>query len=244
METVLIKEQYKVIRVLYTAEHFAAVLATDITSSLNEQCVLNIYDGNLLKPYLTYFSDLKHCPEFVELFVRDESVVAVFRYARGKNIDSIFYRGNKRTNSENIEAADLLIEKAISVADYPPNVGCPLLLSENTGYEETNRTFVFTHVIFPFPPMNPREQVLLLSDQLKKIIRIRYDTSLAARTFIRDFQQKIYESVPELSSEWHTVREGLIKEASVTESSSLAARIINIIKINVVDFFRRLTGIK
>lgn len=244
METLIVKGRYKVIRVLRTGEHFAAVQAVDITDSSNGQVILNIYDGPLLKPYIGYIEGLRHCAEYVELFLFEESAVAVFRYREGKNIDSTFCLGHKVPLSECMKAAGRLIEKTIAISDYPPNVSCPLLMTEQLFYAEKQADFSFSHIIVPLPEMNARELCLLLTDQLRKILTIRYDTPLALRRLIRRMDRCPYTSVLQLSSSWHEIIPEVEKEAAVLNEGNLLKKIPKILELNVRDVMERIFNSK
>lgn len=244
METLIVKGKYKVIRVLRTEDHFAACVAVDITDPGNGKVLLDIYDGELLKPYIGYFSGLRHCAEFQDLFLFEESAVAVFSYAEGKTVDDAFFMGHRVPLPDCIEAADRLVEKTIAISDWPANVSCPLLLTEQLLYEKHQNDFRFSYVIVPLPKMNERELCLLLSDQLKKILMIRIDTPLKVREFVRSLDDTPYESVLKLSSVWHTVREEIRGEAALSAKGNILSRLSDIIRINIRDYMDRRKKLK
>ena len=239
MDTLIVKGKYKVIRILRTEEHYAACEAVDISDPGNGKVILNIYDGELIKPYIGYIEGLRHCADYIEMFLSDESAVAAFRYTEGKNIDTVFFMGHKVPALECFECADRLIEKAIAVSDYSPNVSCPLLMTDQLLYEKNQKDFKFLYMIVPLPEMNERELCLLLEDQLKKILVIRYDTPLQMRRFVRKMEGASFETVIRLSSVWHAERTQIREEIEALSEKGFLARIFDIIRINFRDFIEK-----
>ena len=239
MNTLIVKGKYKVIRVLRTEEHYAACEAVDISDPGNGKVILNIYDGELIKPYIGYIEGLRHCAEYIEMFLSDESAVAAFRYTEGKNIDTVFFMGHKVPALECFECADRLIEKAIAISDYPSNVSCPLLMTDQLLYEKNQKDFKFLYMIVPLSEMNERELCLLLEDQLKKILAIRYDTPLKLRRFVREMEGTSFETVIRLSSFWHAERAEIREEIEDFSNKGFLARIFGIIRINFRDFIEK-----
>ena len=239
MNTLIVKGKYKVIRILRTEEHYAACEAVDISDPGNGKVILNIYDGELIKPYIGYIEGLRHCAEYIEMFLSDESAVAAFRYTEGKNIDTVFFMGHKVPALECFECADRLIEKAIAISDYPSNVSCPLLMTDQLLYEKNQKDFKFLYMIVPLSEMNERELCLLLEDQLKKILAIRYDTPLKLRRFVREMEGTSFETVIRLSSFWHAERAEIREEIEDFSNKGFLARIFGIIRINFRDFIEK-----
>ena len=239
MNTLIVKGKYKVIRILRTEEHYAACEAVDISDPGNGKVILNIYDGELIKPYIGYIEGLRHCAEYIEMFLSDESAVAAFRYTEGKNIDTVFFMGHKVPALECFECADRLIEKAIAISDYPSNVSCPLLMTDQLLYEKNQKDFKFLYMIVPLSEMNERELCLLLEDQLKKILAIRYDTPLKLRRFVREMEGTSFETVIRLSSFWHAERAEIREEIEDFSNKGFLARTFGIIRINFRDFIEK-----
>ena len=62
MDTMLVRERYKVVQVLDVRENYAFVEAVDILDREKNSCLLNIYEGPLLRAYLPCFDQLGACP--------------------------------------------------------------------------------------------------------------------------------------------------------------------------------------
>ena len=240
MDTILLKEQYKIVRVLELQEHFAAVHAVDITSRSNDQCIINIYDGELLKPYIGYYSGLVNFAGYKGMFVRDESLAAVFSFRDGEEIDRVFFRGNKVKSSECIDYADQLFKLTLSVSDQPPEIICPLLLSRQLRFVKAEKGFVFHAVVVPTEGMNQREMALLLRDQILKLLCVKFDTVWAVRCYVRELKHAEVRSVVQLYTRWCEVRKSMKREAEKLDSSGFVNRVVHLLWLNIKDVYYNL----
>ena len=93
MDTVMVRERYKIVRVLEAENDYAFAESVDITERETPVRLLNIYEGEWLPVYARIFSDLQDCPAFCEAFLVEDSLVAAFLPCRGVEIDRVFYRG-------------------------------------------------------------------------------------------------------------------------------------------------------
>ena len=93
MESVLVRERYKIARVLEAADGYAFAEAVDIADRETSVRLLNIYEGEWLPVYARIFADMNVCPAFCEAFLSGDSLTAVFQSSRGVAIDRVFYRG-------------------------------------------------------------------------------------------------------------------------------------------------------
>ena len=136
MDTMLVRERYKVVQVLDVRENYAFVEAVDILDREKNSCLLNIYEGPLLRAYLPCFDRLDACPDFQGVFLEGESLAAVFRYRAGPSIDQVFYRGDRHPWRERLAYAQELLHQVLNMADLPAQVSCAALLSENVLVDE------------------------------------------------------------------------------------------------------------
>ena len=95
MEAMLVRERYKIVRVLEARENYAFAEAVDILDREKHTCLLNIYEGPLLRAYLPCFDQMQGCPAFQGMFLDGESLVTVFVDCKGVPIDQVFYRGDR-----------------------------------------------------------------------------------------------------------------------------------------------------
>ena len=93
MGAMLVRERYKVVWVLDAREDYAFAEAVDILDREKGACLLNIYEGPLLRAYLPCFDQMQNCPAFRGMFLDGESLVTVFDTCGGEPIDRVFYRG-------------------------------------------------------------------------------------------------------------------------------------------------------
>ena len=173
MDTLLVREQYKVVRVTDSRENYAFAEAVDILDREMSGCLLNLYEGPLLRRYLPCFDRLKGSAAFRDLFLEGESLVTVFRDCGGDPIDQVFYLGDSHHWTERLYYAGELMEQVLNLSDLPPEMACALLLSENVRVDRRNRSICLRFHAVPMEEMNRREIVYLATDQLRKILRVR-----------------------------------------------------------------------
>ena len=176
MEAILVRERYKVVRVADSRENYAIDIRIDILDREMGGCLLNLYEGPLLRRYLPCFDRLESCPAFKGMFLDGESLVAAFQDCGGAPIDQVFYKGDSHSWQERLYYAGELLQAVLNLADLPPEAACPLLLSDNVRVDEINRRICLRFHIVPMEGMNAREAVFLAADQIRKILRPRFSS--------------------------------------------------------------------
>ena len=182
MEALLVRERYKVVRVLRAEECYAFAEAVDILDREKGTCLLNIYEGPLLRTYLPYFDQMQSCPAFRGMFLDGESLVTVFDDCVGTPIDQVFYRGDRHHWRTRLDYAQRLLHQALSMADLPAAVSCAAMLSENVRIDFKSGTLALRFQVVPLEGMVPRELVYLTCDQLRKVVLPRGGVDAAGRT--------------------------------------------------------------
>ena len=159
METILIRERYKVVRVLCAAEEYACVEAVDIQDRETPVCLLNLYEGEQFHRYGKIYASMKleDCPALRRIFLDGETLVAVFDSSRGDNIDQMFYRGDRRSWQERLDYAEALLHAALTLANLPPELNCPAMCTENLFFAPGVAAVRFRFLIAPTEGMNARE---------------------------------------------------------------------------------------
>ena len=173
MDAMLVRERYKVVRVPDSREDYAFAEAVDILDREMSGCLLNLYEGPLLRRYLPCFDHLKGCAALKNVFVDGETLVAVFQDCGGAPIDQVFYKGDRHSWQDRLYYAGQLCQEVLNLADYPQEVACALLLSDNVRVDQVNRAIVLRFHAAPLEDMNPRETAYLAGDQLQKILHPR-----------------------------------------------------------------------
>jgi len=205
----LIRERYKVIQVLDVQENYVFLQAVDIQDREKQSCFLNLYDGPLLPVYLDCFDRLEGFPGYLRMFSEGDSLAAVFQTAWGSSIDHVFYKGARHPWRVRMEFAEQLLHTALSLAALPPQVSCPLLLSDNILIDlEEGRLRLRWHLV-PMEGMTPRELVYLAADQLKKILLERFDSPMEELMFLRTLDRGTCLTVVQLYALWKREREGI-----------------------------------
>lgn len=202
MEAMLVRERYKVVRVSDVRENYAFAEAVDILDREKSGCLLNLYEGPLLRAYLHCFDQMAACPAFLRIFLEGESLVTVFQDCAGTPIDQVFYRGDKHDWQTRLEYAEKLFHQALNMADLPPEVSCAVFLSENLLVDEKNRELRLRYHVLPLEGMNPRELVYLTCDQVKKILLSRFSSPRAELEFLDELDRGICLNVVQLYALW------------------------------------------
>jgi len=209
LDTMLIRERYKVVRVLEAQEYYAFMEAVDIQDRENNTCLLNVYEGPLLRRYLDCFEQMSDCPGFQRIFLAGESLVAVFDECLGRTIDEVFYLGAEHNWKTRLVYTELLLHKALSLANLPPLVSCAAFLSENVFVDLPGDRVRLRYRVRPMEDMNRRELALLAGDQVKKILLGGFSAPEEELVFLNRLDDGSFESVVQLYSLWHAEREKL-----------------------------------
>lgn len=210
-ENVFVRERYKVVRVLKLSKDYACVQAVDILDREGRTCLLNLYEGEPLKRSVQSFDKLGACGDFIEMFLEGNCLVTVFQYREGRDIDEVFYLGDRHAWRDRIEYADQLLHNALNMADLPPEVSCAAMLSENVIVSEASRTLTQRFVAPPMEGMNARELVYLTCDQLRKILRRRAKSPYEELSLLNELEWRAIPGVVQLYAIWRERRRGLIE---------------------------------
>lgn len=208
----LVRERYKVVRVTDSREDYAFAEAVDILDREMSGCLLNLYEGPLLRRYLDCFDHLSGCPAFQGMFLEGESLVAVFQDCAGVPIDQVFYLGDSHSWQERLFYAGALFQAVLNLADLSPEVACALLLSENVRVDQTNRRICLRFHVVPMEEMNAREAAYLAGDQARKILRPRWTSPREELELLDELERGSCTSPVQLYALWRS-RGGEIREA-------------------------------
>lgn len=202
MEAMLIRERYKVIRVLDARESYAFLEAVDIQDREKGTCFFNLYEGPLLREFLNCFDRLSDCPEYRGMFVAGDTLVSVFDRCEGRTIDEVFRRGADYDWKTRLTYAELMLHKALSLANLPPEVSCAALLSDNVLVDLPGERIQLRYHVVPLEGMNPRELAWLAADQVKKILLPRFGSPLEELEFLEEAGSGACASVIRLYALW------------------------------------------
>ena len=172
METILIRERYKIVRILYQKQDYMLAEAVDIQDRETPVCLINLYAGSLLHRYGRIYAGLQNgqCAAFQRVFLESDTLAAVFSDARGIPIDQMFFKGDRWRWPERLEYAELLLHAALLLEELPPEIGCAALCSENVLFPAYRRAVELRFAVPPMGEMNRRELALLAGDHLRKML--------------------------------------------------------------------------
>ena len=193
---------------------YALLEAVDITDRETPSCLLNLYEGELLHRYARICTGItrEDCPAFRGMFLERGTLVAAFDRSRGVAIDSLFYRGDSWKWEERMDCAELLLNKALSLANLPPEVGCAALFSDNLLFDPDNRKLEIRWMLRPLEEMNPRETALLAADQVKKILRPSPAAGPEEQQFLNELEAAAFPNVVALYGRWREAEKAMRKE--------------------------------
>lgn len=224
MQTMLIRERYKVTRSLATGEEYAFLECVDIRDREKKACHLNLYEGSCLPVYLDIYDRLGDQPGFREMFIADGTLVGVFDAVDGPNIDQVFYRGAEVSWQDRMEFAELLLHKALTLSELPAEVSCAAMLSENLIVDLNGHRVRTCWRILPMEGMNARELTCLTIDQLHKILLKRFVSPLPELEFMQLLDDGACRSVVQLYSMWREWKGSICEAYQTLESKNAIKR--------------------
>ena len=226
MESLLIRERYKVVRVIAAQPGYALLEAVDISDRETPSCLLNLYEGELLHRYARICAGIRkeECPAFRGMFLEKGTLAVAFDRSDGMPIDSIFYRGDAWTWQDRMEYTEMLLHRALSLANLPPEVGCAALLSENLLFEQTNKRVNIRWMLQPMDDMNMREIALLAADQVKKILPRSLRAGDAEQRFLDQLEDGTLRSVVALYGCWREAESAIRTEREEFERRNFIKR--------------------
>ncbi len=226
MESLLIRERYKVVRVITAQTGYALLEAVDISDRETPSCLLNLYEGELLHRYARVCAGIRkeECPAFRGMFLEKGTLVAVFDREDGEEIDRLFYRGDTWSWEDRLSYAELLLHKALRFANLPPEVSCAALWSDNLLFDLTNRRVATRWMLRPMGEVNEREAALLAADQVKKILPRTLRAGAAEQAFLNQLDDGVFRNVVALYGSWREAERAIRAEREEFEKKGFARR--------------------
>lgn len=232
MESMLIRERYKVARVLRAQRNYALVEAADIQERETPIRLLNLYEGELLHRYGRICAGIRteDCPAFRGMFLEGDTLAVVFDDCKGVDIDSIFFLGDSWGWRERMDYAEMVLHHALSLSALPAEVACAAMLSENLLFDTDKKALASRCMILPMEPMNGRELVLLACDQIQKILPRKLSSGKVESAFLERLERGEFTSIVTLYSAWRGTREAITKEREAFDASNPVNRGLSLLK--------------
>lgn len=239
MEGILIRERYKVVQVLWSAEHYAAVEAVDIRERETPTLLINLYGGGLLHRYGEIYSRVKNCSAFQGMFLEDGVLAAVFRPAGpGVPIDWLFYRGDGWSWKQRLSAASLVMHLALTLADLPPEVSCAALCSDNLLLDPDGETASVRFLVRPMAEMSPRELTLMTGDQLKKLLPRRWSSCDRQLYMLERLEWGGFSSIVSMYAWWRQEETAIRAEVEALARRNFVSRFFILLWKNIKRMWR------
>ncbi len=226
MESLLIRERYKVVRVIAAQPGYALLEAVDISDRETPSCLLNLYEGGLLHRYARICAGIRkeECPAFRGMFLEKGTLAVAFDRSAGEPIDSLFYRGDEWSWQDRLAWTELLLHRAMSLANLPPEVSCAALLSDNVLFDLANGRVNTRWMLKPMEDMNPREAARLAADQVKKILPLSLKAGPEERRFLQRLEDGEFPTVVALYGCWREAQAAIRAEREEFEEKNFIKR--------------------
>ena len=199
METLLIRERYKIVQVLHAQPDYAFAEAVDIQDRQTPACLVNVYEGAWLPRYAEVYAGLEGCPAFQGAFLQGESW---WRSSTPGCPSTGCFRGARWGWRDRLEFAQLLLHQALTLCGLPPEIGCAALFSENVLVDVDKRRVDLRYFIRPLEGMTPRELTLLAADQVEKILLPRFSSADRELAFLKQLRRGEFASMVPLYAAW------------------------------------------
>jgi len=230
----LILGQYRVVRLLYKQENYAACQAVDIMDRQHQVCLLNIYEGPYTKQYATIYTKITHCDDFITLRMDGQSLIAVFRFKQYPSIDSVFYGDSGQPWQLRLEYADRLFKLFLAHWDQPLELLCASMMNRCLCVKANDNDFAINYMLIPSEvELNKREAICLLADQAEKVLLFNRNVPLEQRRFMRYLKAGIYKDAITLNSVWNKVKEEIVATYEDLYKRGLISREIKLLKISM-----------
>ena len=226
METMLIRERYKVVRVIARQSDYALLEAVDISDRETPSCLLNLYEGTLLRSYARICSGIRKedCPAFRGMFLERGTLVAVFDLSKGEPIDTLFCRGDSWSEEDRLLYTEKLLHLALGFANMPPEMSCAALLSDNVLIDPKEHRVNIRWMLAPMEEMNQRETALLATDQVRKILPRTLRAGKEEQRFLDELESGSFRNVVSLYSRWREAEQAIREERKEFEHKSIVRR--------------------
>ncbi len=226
MESLLIRERFKVVRVIALQPDYALLDAVDISDRETPSCLLNLYEGQYLHRYARICAQLRKedCPAFRGMFLDRGTLVTAFDRSVGEPIDTLFYRGDAWTWQERLSFSEQLLHRALRVANLPPELACAALLSENVLFDRKGGCVSLRWMMRPMDEMNAREVALLAADQVKKILPRTLSAGPEELRFLDRLDEGCFHSVVALYGAWREAEKAIRAEREAFHKKNFIRR--------------------
>ena len=226
MRSLLIRERYKVVRVICAQPGYALLEAVDISDRETPSCLINLYEGELLHRYARICTGIRKedCPAFRGIFLENGTLAVAFDRFEGEGIDKLFYKGDAWNWQDRLAFTELVLHRALSLANLPPEVSCAALLSDNLLFDLTNRRVNIRWMLTPMEEMNPREAALLAADQVKKILPRSLRAGDAEEQFLDRLDAGLFRNVVALYGCWREAEAAIRTEREEFERRNFLRR--------------------
>lgn len=239
VEAALVRERYKLVRVLRREDHYVCAEAVDILDREKRSCLLNLYDGPLLRTYLPCFDRLERFPACRGTLLDGERLVTVFDLPVGTPVEQAFHRRDRRDWRERLDYAARLMEQVLNLADVDPAVSCPALLPENVLADERAGRIRLRFAAAPMENVSDRMAAELAAAALKTILPRRFSSPAEELDLLEELDRGACGTVVQLYALWRRYESALRDGYEALERQNALRRWISLARLRVRRALRR-----
>lgn len=213
MEGTLIRERYKVVRVLLSEPEYTAVQAVDIQERQRPDCLLNLYEGEALRRCGRFYADLsaEDCPGFRRVFMdgQNKTLAVVFESAQGEPFETLL--GKKKLDREQrFVWIERLLHAALTLNNAPAEIADAALRTENILIHESGGTLSLRFVIPP--PREAADPVRAAAAHVLELYPRKCCVTDAEYALLDRMMAPAFGSLAELYGCWHKANEQIAEE--------------------------------
>ncbi len=214
MEGTLIRERYKVVRVLLSEPEYTAVQAVDIQERQRPDCLLNLYEGETLRQCGRFYADLRaeDCPGFRRVFMdgQNKKLAVVFESAQGEPFGTLLDRKKKLDREQRFAWIECLLHAALTLNNAPAEIAAAALRPENILVNERAGTLALRFVIPP--PRGTAEPVRAAEARALELYPRKFCVTDAEYTLLDRMNAGSFGSLAELYGGWRKASEQIAEE--------------------------------
>lgn len=229
MKGILIRERYKVVRVLRAEPGFAAVEAVDIQERERPDCLVNLYDGEALRRCSRFYAGLRQedCPSFRKLVLDGENktLAVVFERPQGIPFPAFLNSEKKMKREQRLEWTERILHAALTLNNLPWEMACAALEPENLLLRPDEKRAELRFMVPP-PAGGEERPERAAAGRVLSLLSYRQCATVAETAFLDRLRAGDFGSLAELYAFWRRTEEAIEEETAKTSQLSLLRRLI------------------
>lgn len=240
MDERLIRERYKVVRVLIDEPEYAAVEAVDIQDRERPDRLLNLYEGEALRRCSRMYAGLKSedCPAFRRVFLdgQNKTLAAVFEDVQELPLSKAM-QAKKPEREDRLLWAEGILHAALTLNNLPDGLAWAALRPDNLFLRDDGKTVALRFVVPP-PPTERETPARAAAERVLAVYPRRLCRTYAEAYFLDRLADSDFASTVDLYAFWRRAKAEIDAEAEEAAKLGLIRRLIRRVRI----YFYAMTG--